>query len=89
MAEYVDREKIFPNGVFIVNANDPMKSLDELISRIVDLPAADVVEVVRCKNCEKYNIKDCASGFGWCEFRDCGVMENHYCSFAERKGGTE
>ena len=45
---------------------------------------ADVVEVVRCKNCEKYNTKDCAKGFGWCEFRDIGVMENHYCSFAKK-----
>lgn len=46
MAEYIDRGKIFPNGVFYVNKNQPEKSLDELINRICKAPAADVVEVV-------------------------------------------
>lgn len=46
MAEYIDREKIFPNGVFYVNKNQPEKSLDELINRICKAPVADVVEVV-------------------------------------------
>ena len=45
MAEYIEREKIFPNGVFFVNASNPMTSLDELINRINNIPAADVVEV--------------------------------------------
>ena len=48
---YIEREKIFPNKVFIVNENDPLKSLDELIKRIWSIPAADVVEVCRCENC--------------------------------------
>ena len=45
MVEYIKREDIFPNGVFYVNESDPSKSLDELILRIDNLPAADVVEV--------------------------------------------
>lgn len=45
MPEYIDREKIFPNGVFYVNKNQPEKSLDELINRICKAPAVDVVEV--------------------------------------------
>lgn len=45
MAEYIDREKIFPNGVFFVNADNPSASVDELIDRICGLPVADVVEV--------------------------------------------
>lgn len=36
---------IFPNNCFYVNGNDPMKSLDELISRINNAPAADVIAV--------------------------------------------
>ena len=43
MAEYIDREKIFPNGVFYVNAENPETSLNELINRICNLPTADVV----------------------------------------------
>ena len=43
MAEYIDREKIFPNGVFYVSAENPESSLTELINRICNLPTADVV----------------------------------------------
>lgn len=46
MAEYIEREKIFPNGVFFANENDPLASLDELIERIWSVPAADVAPVV-------------------------------------------
>lgn len=42
MAEYIDREKIFPNGVFYVSAENPESSLNELINRICNLPTADV-----------------------------------------------
>ena len=55
MAEYIEREKIFPNKVFFVNENDPLTSLDELIKRILSIPAADVVEVCRCENCIYYH----------------------------------
>ena len=43
MAEFIDREQIFPNGVFYVNEQDPQTSLDELINRINNLPKAEVV----------------------------------------------
>ena len=59
MAEYINREKIFPNGVFYVNKNQPEKSLDELINRICKAPAADVVEVVHG---EWVHIKDYGGG---------------------------
>ena len=43
---YIEREKIFPNGVFFANEKDPLASLDELINRIWSIPAADVAPVV-------------------------------------------
>ena len=42
----IDLNDIFPNRCFYVNANDPEKSLDELISRINNAPTVDAVEVV-------------------------------------------
>lgn len=42
------------------------------------LPAADVVEVVRCKDC-----KECYKG--WCELDDVHVKDDHYCSYGERR----
>ncbi len=53
MAEYIDREKIFPNGVFYVNAENPDTSLNELINRICNLPTADVVPKSEVERLEK------------------------------------
>lgn len=50
MAEYIDREKIFPNGVFYVSAENPETSLNELINRICNLPTADVVPKSEVEN---------------------------------------
>lgn len=52
---------------------------------IKKLPAADVVEVVRCKKCEHYNTSCCADGFGWCEKHNRGEMDDHFCSHGERR----
>jgi Lar family restriction alleviation protein len=46
---------------------------------------ADAVPVVRCKECEYYNITCCSDGCGWCERMDRGVHDDFYCSNGERK----
>lgn len=43
MAEYIDREKIFPNRIFYVNEENPLTALNALINHIYNLPTADVV----------------------------------------------
>lgn len=70
MAEYIDREKIFPNGVFYVCESHPEKSLDELINRICDAPTEDVQEV---KHGELKDITDFGNGvcIGYCSH--CGT----------------
>jgi hypothetical protein len=85
MAEYIDREKIFPNNVFYVNENNPNTSIDELINRIYSIPATDVIPVVRCKNCVYANdhASICHYGVG----RD--VKPDHYCGYGERKCDNE
>ena len=58
-------------------------------SRVIDLiPTADVVEVVRCKNCVKHQTPDCTM---WYQCSVCGGQwswENDaaFCSLGERKG---
>ena len=34
----IDANALLPNGVFYVNGNDPMTSLDELLRRIANAP---------------------------------------------------
>lgn len=59
-----------------------------IAKRIIALPAADVVEVVRCKDCEHYHAaKDC---FGWCvniesPVWDRGVENDWFCADGERR----
>ena len=69
-----------------------------LKEKINEMPAADVVEVVRCKDCDNWkpNGKYGAKGRGACEeFSDAedGMTrytgENDYCSYGERKDDCE
>ncbi len=60
---------------------------DEDVERLLSIPAADVVPVVRCKDCVYYNTVGCSDGFGWCE----GTMvytsthDNFFCAEGEKK----
>ena len=58
---------------------------------VENLPAADVVEIVRCKDC-KYGEENCKSPiYGmWCkrfgaEKSYLAVLPTDYCSYGERK----
>ena len=77
MAEYIERDalikKLFPygmpdNGNYGINA----KAVRVAVERA---PAADVVEVVRCEDCDKE--RDCKTA----QF----LGENGFCSYGERK----
>lgn len=49
---------------------------------LIQAPAADVVEVVRCRECKHYQ-NDIFFGRGWCNGRN--VEKDDYCSYGERK----
>lgn len=60
--------------------------LGDLVDTFSDIPAADVVEVVRCENCIRRGKEDCAMYYG-CE---CGEQhawetDNDFCSWGERR----
>jgi hypothetical protein len=54
--------------------------LKELRMILKYVPTIDAVPVVRCKECEYYNITCCSSGTGWCENMDMGVSDDFYCA---------
>lgn len=61
--------------------------LGELVDVFAGIPAADVVPVVRCKDC-KYYSEDCISPHsGWCEQLERGEYNERFCSYGERKDG--
>ena len=88
MARYINADdltkKIFPLGM-IDNGNFAVHAKAVKIA-IESTPTADVVEVVRCKDCanSKHWYADKRRCFLWCE-TGIGVYENSFCSYGERK----
>ena len=60
--------------------------LADCIARdISELPAADVAEVVRCKDCEYLvNTTINANGFLICDISDMEIAQDDFCSYGER-----
>lgn len=92
--EYIERETALEK-VIEVKHHDPELSgvvLHRYIKEIdlKDIPAADVVEVVRCREC-KYSYKDEIFGNRWCDSHlGCRkVKDDGYCYLGERKEGAD
>ena len=96
--EYIEREvfkkhiKDLPTWTFVAKADgayekatkypEGMFDCDDVIASIENAPAADVVEVVRCKNC-KHRDK---SGLCQAEGQKLTIAkDNHFCSKGERR----
>ena len=82
MSRYIDADKLKKS------LSIPCASIIEIgetiIAQIDDQPTADVVEVVRCKDCEhgqSYNM----FGSRYClKHNDVAVRDNDFCSYGER-----
>ena len=86
--DYIKREdairKICKDGVRLERQGTLELTMVEAKQRAVDLlsdiPAADVVEVVRCKDCKYWTGVECNE-------RDIDVVDDdEYCSYGKRKG---
>lgn len=80
MSRYIDKDKILDN----LNWFAPEPHKDSISSFIEEQPEADVVEVVRCKDCmwwEKQN----DSLQGRCVLLGSYPTGNWYCANGERK----
>ena len=64
--------------------------LGDLVDIFADIPAADVVEVVRCKDClystERYGHMECIHGVS---YRNTWNKPDFFCSYGERKEGAD
>lgn len=101
--EYIERNDAIKELRDVYESENPTASgaFDEyatmLVPRILkNLPTADVVEVVRCKDCEhKKEIHDCqkelySSSCVACSYHSGLIMDgNDFCSYGERKEGAE
>ena len=82
MTDYIKREDAIAefktNGSATVYGIDKCKAI---ISRLKLVPSADVIEVVRCKDCKHY----CKWQMKCDRLHLVPIADNHYCSYGERR----
>lgn len=83
MARYIDAEKIpwtdLSDGKGLCYA-----TFSDVVCRI---PTADVVEVIRCNDCQNCETRKTANylPFLFCKLNDHSVAETGFCCWAERR----
>ena len=82
--EYIERQRA------IVDACNSLELYPSEYAKLEDalnrIPTADVVEVVRCKDCKWYSELVCGESKGWCsEVLARPMPSNGFCSFGERE----
>ena len=103
MAEYIEREKLLQDiresVVFTVKKGTPlpnaeMRGANKVIDRVKSATTADVVKVVRCKECKHTYINSFSaqSGVAICKFWSnrsetniLAVQQDDFCSYGELK----
>lgn len=96
MAEYIERQKLI-NAIPIVNEDKQISLYGAVADFIViasSIPTADVVEVVRCKDCKFFGknrpYRDNKLPFAFCDkFHHNITTDDDFCSYGERKEGAE
>lgn len=83
MADYINREVAIAK-LTALEVTEPYATMADAKRVLADIPAADVVPVVRCKNC-KYlvNATINSNGFLICHVSDMEIAPEDFCSYAE------
>ena len=87
MAEYIDRAavlEILDDTAKNWKQDCGLSKAEYLRIRIKNLSTADVVEVVRCRDCRHFQIRG-GCGEPWCDGRR--VSPDYYCADGERRVG--
>ncbi len=84
MKEYIERERLkeaFNADLQTLQTLDE-HTMDLILIEIDEAPAADVAEVVRCKDCQYYqDAKTNKKGFLICPASGMEITETDYCSY--------
>jgi hypothetical protein len=99
MAEYIEREALLEKARELAqNFSSSCLATPHIIKAIENAPKADVVEVVRCKDCKDYRpvlFGGETMHYGYCFNTHDSVSGNRhryegdYCSYGKRKEGAE
>ena len=88
--EYIEREAAKRELLsWAVCMNHPEYLMKDDAMHVIDsVPAADVAEVVRCRECKHYEDTS-VLGFVHCWLHDLTMRYNDFCSYGKREGGAE
>ena len=91
MSKYINKaklaERLLASPIFKNTQNGDLIR-DTVIDIVLDYPTADVVEVVRCKDCKHYIANYCTRDIKG-RTNMFYMLENDYCSYGERSKDTE
>ena len=96
MAEYIEREAFLETAKANDNVNNGMADLYDVRCMLEDTPTADVVEVVRCKDCaHKVDFKGrvmCSRRAHRATYNNewyglTATDSNHFCSYGAKMDG--
>ena len=82
MSRYIDTDEAvetFKSLPRCANGCSDTYDIDAIIGILQDAPTADVVEVVRCKDCKHYD-----SDWKLCNYFRNGSAPEHFCSAGRR-----
>ena len=93
MAEYIEREAVLADEITYCLPYSVGKAAGRVVVFAEDIeaiPAADVVSVVRCKDCR--NGKPCRDGYVLCSHpagKRLLMTSSDFCSYGEKRTGNE
>lgn len=99
IAEYIDREALKKKIELRIkswsrdcNSKAPaiVNTYKEILHELKYIPTADVVEVVRCKDCRMF-VENKEAFVAYCkrELKNLCVNPNDYCSYGEKRSEEE
>ena len=85
--EYISRDAVLADIEQTIENSGCVNHEGEIIDCASYAIAADVVEVVRCKDCEQYVAGEI--GYGKCNFFKTAIFSEFYCRYGGKKGRSE
>lgn len=88
--QYINRETVKRELLsWAVSINHPEYLIKDDALHVIDsIPTADVVKVVRCRDC-KYHEDTSVIGFEHCCLYGLTMRYNDFCSYGTREGGSD
>lgn len=91
MAEYIEREAVCYQLAKQATIDGQPRAIRRAAKIVADFPSADVVPVVRCKECAYHDTADYGDGYtkNVCSLWNRQIQDDDYCSYGLKKGGDE